>query len=1190
MDQRLIVVGLILFVVGAVWLGLHYARRQSRNPAPPPDANLIDARSTGEGQYDADQRPPPSRWQRLRTATHKRWRLWRERSRSTPRGQFVRLLGVLLIAAMLTTSLWLIPVVAPNLAPNRFYVLVAPFASPDPQTGQAVAADLVALLEQTHPALTVRRLNQAPADPAAAVALAQARNADVVIWGRVPAGAMLDQPTLTVELVYMPSGLYAPAVWSEYGAAFSMPHYYPLTSAPINGRAVLPPLIAALHDYSAGQPDRAAVALEMLLQEYPLAPILPQALLGNILWARGAYDQAADAYRRSLAAAAALDPPLPEYALLTNNLGAILVSAGNPAAPDVLGQAVAQLRDQGDLAALRFNLGRLAELDRRRSDAVTQYEIAHNLQPDDPVITLALARAYRDTGQLAAVEEALSAAAGQVGHYANRMPADLRPLTESYLQSLLAEQRGLLALAEVIDARAPIAWELELAPVRPADEFNLARDYLREAVQISDALENAWRAQAAAVAAADDVSGATPNGQAEQAERLYDRQRYHLALVLIEQSRDVARQSNGFLDAFDTWFGEDTSARAGEGLLLDLIAADADDVEALVALARALRLHGDSDEARRRYNQLVGVAGFRPEGYYGLGRLEAEAGRLDQAAAQFAAALERNALYFPARDQLARVAEAQGNWDLALEQLRFLAEQLPGSRTGLELANSLRRSGPDTYAEAEQVLTDLVAQGNVAAQIELGRLYRVAGYPADAVRVLRAARDAAPRSAEAAYQLGLTLLEAGNLAAAAEQFQTAIALDDAPIDAYLRLAALYDNPDSPLFEPDAAVVVYRAAIDTGRAEPAQLASIGDSLLALEDPQLAATAFRRGIEQQSAVNRADPYLHYALARAFLARGFLSGAAEEVQTALALTTNTADPAVRRLRADTLILQGDVYRRQQQPDRAAASYAQALALDPNAVDAMLGQGLLYTDRNQWGVARAYFEQARALPGGASDALANFWLAEALLRQPDYSRAAQLYAQAIDLRRRNFPAAWLGLAQVQAAVNDRRAALASLEKALEVQPDYAEALLFYGKLLQEAGLVDEALAAYNQAIDANRGLAEAYFRRALIYMQTLDYQRAARDLRRATALQPSFADAHYWLGRAYFIQDRSADALLAFERAISLQNDRFPEAQLYQGLALESQGLINEAIESFQAVIQADASGVWAERARTELNQMLR
>jgi tetratricopeptide (TPR) repeat protein len=97
-----------------------------------------------------------------------------------------------------------------------------------------------------------------------------------------------------------------------------------------------------------------------------------------------------------------------------------------------------------------------------------------------------------------------------------------------------------------------------------------------------------------------------------------------------------------------------------------------------------------------------------------------------------------------------------------------------------------------------------------------------------------------------------------------------------------------------------------------------------------------------------------------------------------------------------------------------------------------------------------------------------------------------------------------------------------------------------------------------------------------------------AESDLEAATSAQPSFPEAHYWLGRVYLAQDRSQAARDEFKTAVAQRNDNYPDARFYQGIAEEQLGQRSEALASFQAALQQGSDSAWASDARAAVARL--
>ncbi|WP_129629923.1 tetratricopeptide repeat protein [Candidatus Oscillochloris fontis] len=1054
---------------------------------------------------------------------------------------------------------------------DRFVVLIAPFDDGgDGQTGRNVAVELAQqVIQQVDARIEVRLIDQRPTDDLHAVALANAAQSDLLIWGQVEPGALLDSQSLQPNLVYTPNGAYAPNGWESYQGRFALPQRAILTSEPINGQAVLPGFVAALFDYSQGYPDRAAATIDRLMNDYPaLRTPLPQALLGNVLWARGSYGPASDAYRL------ALSLPSPEQALLANNLGAILLDAGDPGVLNAFADAV-RLLDGQDLGALRYNLGMLALQDQRPSDAAVELEQARNLLPTNATLLISLANAYRESGRLGSAEDLLVAAERQIKLDVREVPQLYRVMLEQRLRAAINEERAMLGLARSVAAQGPLMWELEVALALPEADVESQYNQLRSAIESSDYVAARWNQRSASDSATDLSAGQVATGQAERAESDARRQRYHLALLAIELARTRADKPTGGLGAL---FGRTNHTDEGLRLLETLDQRTPNRPPILLAKARAYRVADNLNDADRLYDQVLQLIPQRPEGYFGKAMIANDRGDVNTALALLHMAIERDAAFFPARIELARIAQQRGDLNEAISQWRSVSSQRPGPAAAIPLAQALRLSGPSGYVEAEQVLLPLSVTSPAAA-IELGRLYNDAGRPEASIQAYRDALRIDPKSSVAAFELGERLAALGDLKAAEQSLRDALRFDDRNIAARLALARLYEGP---LAQPDRADKEYGIALDQGVDDLNTLILIGDTALKNQNPNQAINAYSRAVRLEP--DNALP--HLKLATAYLTTNRLQSAEDSATNVLIRTDPPADLLAVDLRAQALVLLGDVALRKPDLSLARQHYTEALQINPQMLSAQLGIGRVAVGEGQWGVALGYFETSANLPGGAQDADVQFWLAEGLLRIGALDRAMNAYQRALEIRP-TFPEALLGLAQLQYAQGDPAAALLTVDQSLTQRADYAEALLFKGKLLQEYGRTDQALAAYDASIRASSQISETYYRRSLLLISAEKYDKAISDLRRAVMLQSNFPEAHYWMGRAYYARTQIEQAHTAFKQAVDL-NPNYTEALYYLGLAAEDLGHRDEAIGVYQTVILADGAGEWATRARDQLNRI--
>lgn len=181
-------------------------------------------------------------------------------------------------------------------------------------------------------------------------------------------------------------------------------------------------------------------------------------------------------------------------------------------------------------------------------------------------------------------------------------------------------------------------------------------------------------------------------------------------------------------------------------------------------------------------------------------------------------------------------------------------------------------------------------------------------------------------------------------------------------------------------------------------------------------------------------------------------------------------------------------------------------------------------------------------------------------------------------------------------------------------------DAVKRYNKAVQLhlSGKLDEAIAAYKEALEVNNALAEAHSNMGLIYNQQHNYAQALSEFRKALAvnpkdaityngigaalraekdlpgaiknwqtavsLDPKLATAHYNLGTAYEIQKEYDKALGSYKAAV--KNDyRLGEAYFRMGLIMDRKHRPDEAALHFKEALRVSGDSEYSEDARQRL-----
>ena len=128
---------------------------------------------------------------------------------------------------------------------------------------------------------------------------------------------------------------------------------------------------------------------------------------------------------------------------------------------------------------------------------------------------------------------------------------------------------------------------------------------------------------------------------------------------------------------------------------------------------------------------------------------------------------------------------------------------------------------------------------------------------------------------------------------------------------------------------------------------------------------------------------------------------------------------------------------------------------------------------------------------------------------------------------------------------------ALRSVQRAIQLRPDFAAAHNNLGAVLKDQRRLEEAAASYQKAIQLQPDYAAAYNNLGGALRVLGRLEEAAASYQRAIQLEPEFAEAHRILGVVLSDQGRLEEAAASYQRAIRLEPD-FAEAHKMLGVVL--------------------------------------
>jgi tetratricopeptide (TPR) repeat protein len=138
-----------------------------------------------------------------------------------------------------------------------------------------------------------------------------------------------------------------------------------------------------------------------------------------------------------------------------------------------------------------------------------------------------------------------------------------------------------------------------------------------------------------------------------------------------------------------------------------------------------------------------------------------------------------------------------------------------------------------------------------------------------------------------------------------------------------------------------------------------------------------------------------------------------------------------------------------------------------------------------------------------------------------------------------------------------------AQYRRALELRPDYFDALTNLGDVYRAQNRFPEAEEAYRKAVDAGAPYYNTYYNLANVYIATKRYPEAAAALARAAEVDPASSEARFSLGWVYDQMGDAANAERYYADALRLKPG-YPEPRINLGVLETKQGRYKEALDN--------------------------
>jgi len=167
------------------------------------------------------------------------------------------------------------------------------------------------------------------------------------------------------------------------------------------------------------------------------------------------------------------------------------------------------------------------------------------------------------------------------------------------------------------------------------------------------------------------------------------------------------------------------------------------------------------------------------------------------------------------------------------------------------------------------------------------------------------------------------------------------------------------------------------------------------------------------------------------------------------------------------------------------------------------------------------------------------------------------------------NYANAYSNLGLILRDLGKLQEAELSTRKAIEINPNFADAHSNLGSILKDLGKLQEAELSTRKAIELNPNYAYAYSNLGSILNDLGKLQEAETSYRKAIELNPNYANAYSNLGNVLSDLGKLQEAELSYRKAIEI-NPNFADAHYNLGNLLSDIGKLQEAETSYRKAIE--------------------
>ena len=304
-----------------------------------------------------------------------------------------------------------------------------------------------------------------------------------------------------------------------------------------------------------------------------------------------------------------------------------------------------------------------------------------------------------------------------------------------------------------------------------------------------------------------------------------------------------------------------------------------------------------------------------------------------------------------------------------------------------------------------------------------------------------------PYNTSAILNTGYCYLQLKRYDEAEKYFKWAIEIMPTFAQAYNDLGIIYFSKQ----QYDAAIAQYKKAIEINKNYSEPHINLGNLYRSLKKPDLAIQEYEAALR----INQNLPETRQWLSGLYMERGQYDKAQEVLKPLLQIPAKTS--------AESYILQGNIYQKQRQYEKAIAEYGKALKLKPNNPLIYHNMGLAYFYLQNHALAEEYFKKALALKPAIAES--NSMLGQIYLLKEDDRSALYYFESAVRLNPQ-LKDAQFSIGTIYLRLGDYDRAIAAFQEVVRIDPQYAPAHYNLGTIYMERGNDAEALVHFEQVL----------------------------------------------------------------------------------------------------------------------------